>query len=221
MDLDTLERRLVAAVMPHDLLTHPFYEAWSCGALTRGDLRGYAAQYQHQVDALPSLLRSALAGTTDDGTRAAIARNLADEEGRTGTAHAELWRRFAEGLGDPVVETPHPETRESAEQLAALASGGDVTALAALWAYELQTGRVAKTKLEGLARFYGLTDARAVSFFALHEALDVHHARELLEAVARACGDDEARIEEACAAATASAKAQWRFLDGSEARRAA
>jgi pyrroloquinoline-quinone synthase len=219
MDLATLERRLVAAVSPRDLLTHPFYQAWSCGALTREDLRGYAAQYQHQVDALPALLQSAMASANDGATRDALARNLADEVG--GVPHAQLWKQFAEGLGSPRSEAAHQETLESAEQLAALAGEGDVTALAALWAYEMQTARVAKTKREGLSEFYGLCDQRSVAFFNLHESLDVHHARELLEAVARACGNDETKIQQACDAAARSAAAQWRFLDGAEARRAA
>lgn len=219
MDLHTLEARLRAAVKPHDLLCHPFYQAWSMGTLTRGDLRGYAAQYRHQVQALPGLIARALDGARHPATRAALQRNLDEEQGKVGAPHAELWDQFADALGDAREEAPSAETVDAAQQLKALVEAGDVEALAALWTYEMQTAHVAKTKREGLKDRYGLSEG--LSFFALHESLDVHHAAELLQAVARACGDDASRLDRACEAAGASAKAQWRFLDGPESRRAA
>jgi pyrroloquinoline-quinone synthase len=202
-----LETRLLAAIAPHDLLCHPFYKAWSAGTLTTRDLAEYAAQYQNQVDALPKLLRSALAQTGEP----ALARNLAEEEGEGGTPHAELWARFAQAL-DARPEAPHAETREAAAALTALCAEGPVQSLAALWAYELQTARVAGPKREGLAR-YGV---RETAFFALHAELDVHHAGDLLEALRRRCGDDAGLQALACDAAARSAQAQWLFLDGVE-----
>jgi len=92
--------------------------------------------------------------------------------------------------------------------------------LAALWAYERQTARVARTKREGLAERYGVRDAEALAFFTLHEDLDVVHASELLAALERACGGDLRRVESAREAAVRSARAQWRFLDGVQRRRA-
>jgi pyrroloquinoline-quinone synthase len=206
-----LETRLLTAIAPHDILCHPFYQAWTLGALTRADLARYAAQYQHQVDALPSLLRIALEQTGEE----ALQRNLDEEEGRQGPAHAALWARFAEALGSRP-ETAQAETREAADALAGVCAEGPIEALAALWAYELQTSRVAGPKREGLRQRY---DVRETTFFALHEQLDVHHAKDLLDALARHCRNDEALIERACGAAVRSAKAQWRFLDGVEARR--
>ena len=205
-----LETRLLAAIAPHDLLCHPFYRAWSMGTLTRRDLAAYAAQYQHQVDALPALLREALAQTGEP----ALLRNLAEEEGEEGTPHAALWARFAGAL-EAAPAAPAAETREAAAALAALCAEGPVQSLAALWAYELQTSRVAGPKRAGLAG-YGVSET---AFFALHEELDVHHARDLLEALLRRCGDDAALQDEACAAAVRGAQAQWRFLDGVERRR--
>jgi pyrroloquinoline-quinone synthase len=211
----TLELRLRAAVEPHDLLSHPFYRAWSMGALTRTDLAGYAAQYQHQVKALPSLLRTAREASADGTARAAIDRNLAEEEGREGPAHAELWSRFAAAL-DARAEEPLPQTRASANALRDLCREGEIEALAALWTYELQTARVARTKREGLTERYGVNE---IAFFALHEQLDVHHAAELLAALERACAGNAALERRACAAAARSAQAQWLFLDGAQNRR--
>ena len=221
MDLATLEARLLAAVQPHDLLCHPFYRAWSAGELSRGDLRGYAAQYQHQVDALPALLVRALEQSSDPATRGALERNLADETGEVGPPHAELWRAFTEALGAPSDDAADAETLESSAALRHLIEAGELAALATLWAYELQTARVARTKREGLVERYGFTSERGLAFFALHESLDVHHAADLLSAVARLCGESPQRLELACQAATESAKAQWRFLDGAERHRLA
>jgi pyrroloquinoline-quinone synthase len=211
----TLELRLRAAVEPHDLLRHPFYQAWSMGALTRTDLAGYAAQYHHQVQALPSLLRAAREVSADGTARAAIDRNLAEEEGREGPAHAALWSRFAAAL-DARPEEPLAQTRASADALRDLCREGEIEALAALWAYELQTARVARTKREGLTQRYGVNE---VAFFALHEQLDVHHAADLLAALERACDGNAALERRACSAAARSAQAQWLFLDGAESRR--
>lgn len=220
MELATLEARLRAAVQPHDLLCHPFYQAWSQGSLTRDDLRGYAAQYQHQVDALPGLLRRALAQLPAGASAEALRRNLDEEEGRVGAPHAELWRKLASALGDVRSEEPLAATVASARELEALVQSGEVAALAALWTYEMQTARVARTKREGLAERYGVASKEGLAFFALHEELDVHHAADLLAAVGRACRT-EADVARACQAAEASARAQWRFLDGVESRRAA
>ena len=239
MDLALLERRLAAAVAPHDLLTHPYYLAWNMGELTRGDLRAYAVQYRHQVDALPVLLAQARAQAQDSATVDALDRNLSEELGQialqvlpddAALPHRELWLRFAEGMGATREEVlgseADPSTEAAVEGLHAVVRDGSVEALAALWAYEMQTAKVSRTKREGLVGRYGVTDARTLSFFAAHEALDVLHAADLLSAVARASAAStpakvEANVRRACDAASRSAKAQWIFLDGAQARRAA
>ncbi len=212
----TLELRLRAAVEPHDLLCHPFYQAWSAGSLTRRDLARYAAQYRYQVKSLPSLLEAARDAAADGASREALDRNLAEEEGREGPAHAALWERFAASL-DARPEEPLAQTRASGDALREIAGEGNVEALAALWAYEMQTARVAKTKREGLTQRYGVDE---VSFFSLHEQLDVHHAADLLAAIERACDGSPALERRACSAAARSAQAQWLFLDGAQSLRA-
>jgi pyrroloquinoline-quinone synthase len=219
MDLRSLQQALESAVQPHDTLTHPFYRAWTDGTLTREDLGWYAAQYRHSVEALPALLRGALQRTSDAQTRAGLRRNLEEEEGGTGEAHGQLWEQFARAVGAEE-EAPLAETRASMDRLTELVEGGEVSALAGLWAYEAQTARVSETKLAGLRR-YGIEAPDAVAFFRVHRELDVHHAQDLLEGLARACQRTGASVEDACAAATASARAQWLFLDGVERRRQA
>jgi pyrroloquinoline quinone (PQQ) biosynthesis protein C len=213
MNLQSLQQALEDAVQPLDTLTHPFYRAWTEGMLTGEALAWYAAQYRHSVEALPELLGGALARTADPETRAGLRRNLDEEEGRVGTAHARLWAQFSRAVGAEE-EAPLAETEGSRERLAELVEAGEVSALAALWAYERQTARVSETKRAGL-RLYGIEAPEAVAFFQVHQELDVHHAQDLLEGLGRACARGGS-VDEACAAAKASAQAQWLFLDGVE-----
>jgi len=209
-----LEQALQAALAPRDLLTHPFYRAWSAGELRAEDLARYAEQYRFQVTALPELLRRARSLICDADTEAELSRNLDDEEGRTGVAHALLWEAFGAAVGAAAEASPLPETRAAAESLAALVGEDEVTALAALWAYEVQTARVADTKETGL-KCYGVDSPAALRFFRLHGDLDVHHARGLLGSIER-CLARGASLEAAKAAVERSARAQWTFLDGAE-----
>ena len=133
MDLRTLEQALEATLAPHALLTHPFYRAWSEGCLTRGDLALYAEQYRHSVQALPALLEVAEAGTADAATRSSLQRNLDEEEGRIGPAHAALWEQFASAVGAAQAE-PLPEIERPPG--ATEAWGATRSRVAALWAYE-------------------------------------------------------------------------------------
>ena len=57
---------LDARLQRYNLLQHPYYQAWSKGELTRGDLREYAAEYWHHVSAFPAYL-SALHSRLPDG----------------------------------------------------------------------------------------------------------------------------------------------------------
>ena len=214
MTTAALEQELLAALAPRDLLTHPFYKAWSAGELVAEDLARYAEQYRFQVHVLPELLRRAQALTEDPETDAELAANLDDEEGRTGIAHAILWEAFGRAVGAAEESVALPETRTSASQLAALVEEDEVTALAALWAYEVQTARVADTKEKGLRR-YGINSPAALRFFHLHGELDVHHAHGLLESIER-CVSRGASLEAASSAVERSARAQWKFLDGAE-----
>ena len=214
MTLAALEQALQAALAPRDLLTHPFYQAWSAGELRTEDLARYAEQYRFQVAALPELLRRALEQTTDEETVDELTANLDDEEGRTGVAHALLWEVFGHAVGAARDPAALPETQSAGAALAGLVSEDEVTALAALWAYEVQTARVADTKEKGL-RCYGIDSPAALRFFRLHGELDVHHARGLLEGVARAIARGGS-LEAATAAVERSSGAQWRFLDGAE-----
>lgn len=223
-------RQLEARIAKYDLLCHPFYKAWSAGRLTRDDLREYAQDYYHHVEAFPSYL-AALGLRLEDGSlRRAILANMRDEKGIEGSKgkrsvpHSDLWLDFAEGMGSTrnlEWHSPVPQVRQLIAYFHRVASEGTVEqALAAFYAYESQVPRVAKEKESGLRQMYGADD-KTCGYFALHATEDVYHSRvwrNLLEE------QIAARPESADAALDSAEKAAqllWKALDGIEGRRTA
>jgi len=91
-------------------------------------------------------------------------------------------------------------------------SGHVPSGLAALYAYESQIPSVATAKIDGLKRFYGVSDERGLSFFTVHETADVWHARTGAELIARHCATDHDR-ELALDAGNRVLSALWSLLD--------
>ena len=216
---------LDACITKHDLLCHPFYQAWSAGTLTRDDLREYAADYYHHVAAFPEYLRELAARTVDGGLRGAILSNRADELGADGgPAHHELWLDFAEGMGaDRAAVVKHEPVAEVSELMATFrriaTEGTPEEALAAFYAYESQVPRVAQAKARGLRQWYG-ADSKTCAYFTLHQTADVQHARVWREQLGSQVSGAKSQ-EEVLDAAETAARALWRALDGIERERQA
>jgi len=223
--------RFEERVARYDLLTHPFYQAWSKGELTRDDLRAYGAEYWHHVAAFPAYL-SKLHGVLPEGQlRREVAKNLAEEEGvdrEDGRSHSELWMDFATGMGASRDEVRDFEVQremncllETFRGLMARAAGGGcgvAAALAGLYAYESKVPAIAVTKADGLTGHYG-ADAGTAKYFTVHQTADVLHAqvwRGLIEEqIATVPGAEEAALK----GGECAAKALWAALDGIERRR--
>lgn len=195
------------------LLKHPFYRAWTEGRLDRERLALYAAQYYRHVKAFPGYLRD-LAARSEGDVRGIVNENLAEELDPAGP-HPALWRRFAAALG---VDT---NTLDSAQALPGIANlvetydelanhGSHAEAVAALYAYESQVPEIAAQKREGLRRFYGISEPRAVTYFAVHEEADVRHRAAWREWLAAQPKADSGKV---VAAAERALKALWGALD--------
>ena len=74
--VQTLDSRIAAK----HLLDHTFYQRWTCGTLTREELRDYAAQYFHYAMAFPTFISAMHAQTDDIATRQLLLENLIEEE---------------------------------------------------------------------------------------------------------------------------------------------
>ncbi len=208
-----------------NLLTHPFYRAWSKGELTREDLREYASEYYHHVSAFPTYLSALHSRLPDGELRRNVLSNLMDEEGfgsPDGRTHSELWMDFARGMGADADEVAArellPETKALIASFREAAQGEPVAALAAMYAYESRVPEIARTKAEGLKQHYG-TEGAAARYFTLHQTADVHHGnvwRELIETELAAKPES---AEGALLAAETAAQALWTALDGIERER--
>jgi pyrroloquinoline-quinone synthase len=213
----TLSAVLDAAISARSMLSHPFYQAWEEGALTREALREYSKQYFHHVEAFPRAVSAVHSNCPDAKGRRLLAENLAEEEGVEAGKddHAALWLGFARELGADEAEvravSVNPETQVLVDAFARLSRKSYASGLAALYAYESQLPDIAKTKIKGLVERYDFKTPAGLKFFEVHEGADVEHAavcRELLDALPQS---DRA---EAHAAACELAEALRTFLSG-------
>lgn len=206
--------KLHAALDQYHLLTHPFYQMWSEGKLSQETLRDYAGQYYHHVEAFPRYISTIHSKCKDLKDRQVLLDNLVDEE-KGSENHPELWLRFAEGLGanrDEVKQAHlNEETRALVDGFFELCNKSYASGLGALYAYERQVPDVAKSKIDGLEKFYGLKDERSTKFFTVHMTADEWHSQEVRDLIAAL---DEDQRQEAEAASISAAKLLWGFLDG-------
>jgi pyrroloquinoline-quinone synthase len=222
-------QQLDAQITKYDLLCHPFYKAWSAGELSMDDLREYACDYYHHVEAFPTYLAELSMRLEESELRRAVLANLADEKGWEDSdgenrEHAELWLDFAEGMGatrDLRTDKPVPEIERLMSFFHGAASeGAPEEALAAFYAYESQVPRVAAEKERGLREMYGADD-KTCRYFTLHSTADVMHSQIWKQQLARQLEQSPGAAERALISAGNAAKALWEALDGIEARRMA
>jgi pyrroloquinoline-quinone synthase len=209
----TLVESLDALVQKHHLLKHPFYRAWTEGKLSQESLAFYAEQYYQHVRAFPENLHQ-LAARTNGTVRKLVEENLAEERDPV-APHPMLWRQFAQSLGvsEAALDDAHPLPGISAllDNFDELAGHGSIAqAIAAFYAYESQVPEIAAQKISGLQRFYGITETRALAYFAVHEEADVRHRAAWREWIATQKNLDEVAV---LCAAERTLKALWGALD--------
>lgn len=221
--LSLLEER----IHKYDLLSHPFYKAWSAGELARDDVRVYAEDYYPHVEAFPGYLAQLGVRLEEGELRRAVLANMTDEKGGEDSygeperSHAELWLDFVEGMGGSRIPKRRPigEVRKLISWFHRVASDGTPEeALAAFYAYESQVPRVALDKDRGLRELYGANE-KTRSYFTVHATADVHHANVWRTQLEKRVKANPETAERALAAAETAAKALWSVMDGFEARR--
>jgi pyrroloquinoline-quinone synthase len=194
--------------------------------LTREDLREYAQDYYHHVEAFPSYL-AALGMRLEDGDlRRAVLANMCDEKGvdsaNNAVPHSDLWLDFAEGMGSSrnlEWHDPVPEVRQLIRYFHRVASEGlPEEALAAFYAYESRVPRVAVEKERGLREMYAADD-KTCGYFSLHAEADVHHARVWRGLLEKRIAEHPEAADAALDAAENASRMLWQALDGINARR--
>jgi len=216
MSRTELLEKIDAAIAEKNLLKHPFYRDWQEGRLSRQALQLYAAQYYRHVEAFPQHLR-VLAGRADASLRPVVLENLAEEENPV-RPHPQLWRDFAEALDVPeevLAASPSlPGTQNVVHTFGEICSERPpCEAVAALYAYEAQVPEIAATKIDGLRRFYGIAEAKATAYFAVHEEADRAHRAAWRGWLADNAPADGSADERILAATHQALDALWAALD--------
>jgi pyrroloquinoline-quinone synthase len=205
-------QRLNEIIAEFDLLKHTFYQAWSKGELSKEILQKYAAQYYQQVQSFPRFISRVHTQCPEIAARKVLLENLVDEEIH-GTDHPALWMQFANGMGasrETVMnDMPLPETAQMVDTYYELAQRDWRDGLCALYAYECQVPEVSASKIEGLKKFYGITDEKTLEFFTAHQAYDVGHSEQVASLIEKYVDPVQAEV-----ATREAAKALWGFLDG-------
>jgi pyrroloquinoline-quinone synthase len=163
------------------LLKHPFYQMWSDGKLSQDTLAGYSKEYFQLVKAVPSFMTPIIEKAPNSVTSELIANQQEESD------HVQLWIDFAGEIGvsegELIQYTGLTKTRKAVSDLNELMNTYEGGACA-MYAFEKEIPKISQTKLDGLAKFYGITSDEATEYFKLHTEADIRHAaswRTILE----------------------------------------
>ncbi|MDQ8039448.1 MAG: CADD family putative folate metabolism protein [Rickettsiella sp.] len=202
------------------LLKHPLYQAWSAGKLSLEDLRMYACQYYHHVEAFPRYISATHSNCYSSHARQILLDNLNDEEGfNNEESHPVLWLQFAKGLGlcEETVKnsTPLPETKQLIANFLSLSRSSYAEGLGALYAYERQIPQTAASKIAGLKKFYSIEDSATLKFFIVHREADIEHSETTKRLIQELPVEEKINAEKA---AKKIAQSVWNLLSGIQAQ---
>jgi pyrroloquinoline-quinone synthase len=208
--------KIDAAIGQKNLLKHPFYQHWQAGRLSRESLQLYAVQYYRHVEAFPKHLR-VLAARADESLKAIVLENLAEEE-NPARPHPQLWRDFASTLGvgeDDITSSPSlPGTQNVVHTFRHICANRSLAeAVAALYAYEAQVPEIATSKIDGLKRFYGISEAKGTAYFSVHEEADKAHRAAWRGWLAENAGTNGVSEDQILASTHEALNALWGALD--------
>ena len=187
-----IEQQLNSSIEKWNLLKHPFYQSWSKGELPVAALQTYAQEY----GAFIALLPAGWQALNDDET--------VQEE----REHAELWDNFAAGLNTRIGAAQISNVKDLIAE-ARVSFADPVSALGALYAFEVQQPATAHSKLAGLRAFYQLP-ASVEPYFEIHS----HNEHEAAKLLARIEGLSAIEQQQAAAACEAMGQALWNALSG-------
>ena len=213
--MDNFIKLLEKDIDKKHLTKHKFYELWNEGKISIEALQGYAQQYYKFVSEFPRFVSRVHSNTPYEEDRMAILDNLNEEEDKN-LPHAELWLRFAEGIGvkrNIIDAKMLPETSKMLVEVRKLCSENFLEGSAAILAYEAQISEIAKLKMDGLRKHYNLKDARSLEFFEVHGKVDIEHQKTWKNIIAK---HTKTKGQKAMArkALNRSLKAMWQMLDG-------
>jgi len=193
----------------HSLLKHDFYKLWQEGKLTLDHLAGYSKEYYQLVKIVPSLVENALKNNKIKKYDNVIQNTLKDEYD-----HIEPWVKFSSSLNVDNNELLNyngdDTTKQAINDLITISESSFEEAVSALYAFERELPKISETKLDGLSKFYGITDENSTEYFNIHKEIDIFHSK-IWENIIKESSDD--KNEKMLNAAILSLKAQNKILD--------
>ncbi len=212
--LDDAVRAVAAA---YDFRRHPYFLWAHAPATTRAEFRASQAPFRHAVEGWAPALAAVLARVIDVEARRGIVKNLADEQGGgPDQSHTASFRRYLRALGatDAELEAPTPIAIQAfSQQTTNFAAVAPVEAGASALGIIEHLYIDISAAIGRLVAERGWAAPGSQDHYEVHEALDVEHARDLLELARPAWG--EARSRRAAALGLAlGAHAFWQlYLD--------
>jgi pyrroloquinoline-quinone synthase len=202
-------------IQDKSLLKHRFYQMWSAGSLSIENLGGYSKEYFQLVRAVPVLVNNVLRQVTPEFERsyalsATMRHNLEEEK-----EHIAPWISFADSIGVTENELNEYEcsekTQEAVAEMLRLTTESVAAGISTLYTYEKQLPEISTKKIEGLVKFYGVRNDRALNYFRIHEKVDIEHAKLWGSLIDLMPASQHPTIRDA---ASASLKCQNMILDG-------
>jgi|SRR6185312_3400208 len=202
--MNTFQAELEKKLEHYSLLKHPFYQQWSAGTLSKDALCGYVKEYFHLVKAVPDMVEKIY----QENPTQEVKMNLEEEK-----SHIRLWENFAEGMGISKQElheyAPTDNTINAVNRMLSLMEN-TTEGSAAMYAYEADIPKISVSKIDGLRKFYGISDASTLEYFTEHETADIEHVKVWQAMMAQFNAKQE---ETALNSAEESLKAQNAVLD--------
>jgi pyrroloquinoline-quinone synthase len=167
--------RIDNEVENRSLLKHPFYKMWSNGELNLNQLRGYSLEYFQLVKLVPEMVNNISLKLQDHKLKSIIEESHKEE-----LSHIDPWIRFATSLGVQKQEllnyVSDENTKTAVSSLVELTNDSIDPSVCAMYAYEMDLPNISRSKIEGLRKFYNISDAASTNYFEIHEEADIRHA---------------------------------------------
>ncbi len=174
------------------LLKHPFYQMWSDGKLSLDSLAGYSKEYFQLVKEVPNFMSPIIEKSPKEYSGELVSNQKEESE------HIALWINFAKSLGVSQNELENypgfEKTREAVSALANLMNSFEEGSCA-MYAFEKEIPKISQTKLDGLAKFYGISTAEATEYFKLHLEADIRHSAAWRNIIEKSSHNSEKLIE--------------------------
>lgn len=180
-----------ACVLRHGAINNAYLKRFRAGALTDGELHGFAVQFYNFARFFPRILVAQLVNTEDERVADELTKVLYSEmgDGETRRRHELLYRDFMRSIGisvhDAMTQPMLPSTRAYIEGMEHLYSDGNhARALGASFGLEHMAITMWDHLIPGLAllkrdRYPGMDD----TYFTFHRELETSHELAMAQAV--------------------------------------